>query len=146
MNKQTIEKYFSGETTTAEELELLQYFTQEEIEPELLQYQNYFQGLAALKTDAKSIIPEEDYENFTGVSKNRFYYIKRFGISFAAAASVALLVFFFTNSHKNSDFVVINGKKYTDEKHIALAFHASLENVKLDIKNIFDDLDNDLFN
>ena len=146
MTNQTIEKYFAGETNTAEETAILQYFTQEEIEPEFIQYKSYFQGLAALKTDAKFIIPEEDYENFTDAPKKHFYYIKRFGISFAAAASVALLVFFFTNSHKNSNFVVINGKKYTDEKHIALAFHASLENVKLDVKNIFDDLDNDLFN
>ena len=146
MNKETIEKYFAGETTTTEELELLQYFTTEEIAPEVAQYQNYFCGLAALKTNANLIISAEDYENFSNVPKSHFYYIKRFGISFAAAASVALFLFFFTKSHNNSDFVVINGKKYTDDKHIELAFQASLENVKLNIESIFDDLDNDLFN
>jgi hypothetical protein len=146
MTKSTIEKYFSGETTREEEIEILHYFTSEKIDSEFTQYQNYFCGLADLKKHSQFIIPEEDYENFTVSSKNHSYYIKRLGISLAVAASVALLLLFFPNLHKNNDFVVINGKKYTDEKHIALALHTSLENVKLDAKNIFDELDNDLFN
>ena len=146
MNTSTIEKYFSGETSKQEELEILQYFTSENIDPELIQYQNYFRSLANLKTHAKSIIPDEDYENFTPSLKTTQYYIKRFGIIFAVAASVALFLMFFPFIHKNNNFVVINGKKYTDEKHIELAFHTSLENVKLDVKQMFDDLDNDLFN
>ena len=146
MNKPLIEKYFSGETSKQEELEILKYFTSENIAPELIQYQNYFRSLANLKTHSKSIIPDEDYENFTPSLKTLQYYIKRFGITFAVAASVALFLMFFPFIHKNNNFVVINGKKYTDEKHIELAFHTSLENVKLDAKQMFDDLDNDLFN
>ena len=146
MNKPLIEKYFSGETSKQEELEILKYFTSENIAPELIQYQNYFRSLANLKTHSKSIIPDEDYENFTQPLKTTQYYIKRFGITFAVAASVALFLMFFPFIHKNNNFVVINGKKYTDEKHIELAFHTSLENVKLDAKQMFDDLDNDLFN
>ena len=146
MNKLKIEKYFSGETTKEEELEILQYFTSENINPELIPYQNYFCGLADLKTHAKYIIPEEEYENFTASEKNRSYYIKRVGITLAIAASVALFLLFFPLLHKNNNFVVINGKKYTDEKRIELAFHTSLENVKLDVKQIFDGLDDDLFN
>ena len=150
MNKPTIEKYFSGETSKKEELEILQYFTSENIDPELMPYRDYFCSLANLKTHAKSIIPEEDYENFTPVRARRVlpiqYYIKGFGIAFAAAASVALFLLFVPFLHKNNNFVVINGKKYTDEKQIELAFHTSLENVKLDVKQMFDDLDNDLFN
>jgi len=151
MNKPTIEKYFSGETSKQEELEILQYFTFGNIDPELIQYQNYFCSLANLKTHARSVIIDKDYENFTqyDVRARRalpLRYIKRFGIIFAVAASVALFLMFFPFIHKNNNFVVINGKKYTDEKHIELAFHTSLENVKLDAKQMFDDLDNDLFN
>ena len=144
--QQKIENYFSGNTTKEEELEILQYFTSGKIDPELIQYQNYFLGLANLKTHSQSIIPKEDYENFPNSSKNHTYYIKRFGIAFAAAASVALLVLFSPFFRKNSDFVVINGKKYTDKKHIELALNSSLENVKLNVLQIFNDFDDDLLN
>ena len=146
MNKPKIENYFSGKTTKEEELELLQYFSSKNIEPELLPYQKYFLGLADLKNHSQSIIQKEDYEDFTESPKNTAYYIKRFGITFATAASVALLVLFSPFFHKNKDYVVINGKKYTDTKHLELALHTSLENVKLDAQQIFNDLDNDLFN
>jgi len=146
MNTSKIENYFSGKTTKKEELEILQYFTSENIDPELVQYQNYFQGLAELKNNSKLIIPEEDYENYTTSSGNYFYYIKRFGVAFAIAASVALFIVFSPVLFKKSDFVVINGKKYTDEKHIEMVLHASLENVKLEMKQIFDDFEDDLLN
>lgn len=145
MKKSTIEKYFSGETTQKEEIEILQFFSAEKIDPELMQYQNYFLGLADLKANSQSIIPHEDYENYIESRKNHFYYVKRIGIPLAAAASIALFVILFPIFHTN-DFVVINGKKYTDKNHIELAFHTSLENVKLDIRQIFDDIDTDLFN
>ena len=146
MNKSTIEKYFSAETSKKEELEILQYFTSENIAPELTQYQDYFRSLAALKTNANSIIPEDNYDNVDTSAKNTTFYIKRFGVALAVAASFALFLLFFPFFHKNDNFVVINGKKYTDEKHIELAFHTSLENVKLDMKQMFDDFDDDLFN
>jgi len=144
MNTQTIEKYFSGETTKEEEIEILQYFTSENIANEFIKYKNYFQGLADLKNQSKYIIPEEAYENFTPSSKNHIYYIKRLGVTIAVAASVTLLLLFFPLLHKNNNFVVINGKKYTDKKHIELVLNRSLENVKLDVKQIFNDFDNDL--
>jgi hypothetical protein len=144
-SKLIVEKYFSGETTQEEERQLLQYFSSETIDPELIQYQNYFLGLANLKAHSHHIIPKEDYENFTEPSKNYSFYLKRLGIPLAAAASIALFVFFSLIFHKNSDFVVINGKKYTDKKHIELALTNSLENVKLDVKQLFD-FDDDLLN
>jgi len=146
MNKSKIENYFSGKTTKKEELELLQYFSSENIDPELVPYKKYFQGLAELKNYSKLIIPEEDYENFTTSSGNFIYYIKRFGVAFAVAASIALFIIFSPVLFKKNDFVVINGKKYTDEKHIEMVLHASLENVKFDMKQVFDEFDNDLFN
>jgi len=146
MNNQTIEDYFSGLTSKKEELELLQYFSSGNIDAEHVPYQKYFQGLAELKNNEKIIIPEENYENLTLYSKNNTYYIKRFGIALAVAASVALLVLFFPFLFKNTDFVVINGKKYTDEKHLEMALNCSLQNVKFDMKQIFDELDDDLFN
>jgi hypothetical protein len=146
MNRSTIEKYFSGETTREEEVKLLQYFTSKEINPEHIQYQNYFWGLAKLKDQSQCIIPKEAYEDFTLSSKNHTYYIKRFGMAMAVAASVALLLLLFPVFQRNNDFVVINGKKYTDRKHIELVLNRSLENVKLDAKQIFNDLDDNLLN
>jgi len=146
MNKLTIERYFSGNTTREEELALLHYFTSENVAPELMQYQNYFCGLANLTAHSKTIIPEEEYENFTYTQKSYAYYIKRLAIPFAAAAAIAFFVIFSPIFHNNSDFVVINGKKYTDKKHIELAFQSSLDNVKLDVKQILHDFDTDLFN
>ena len=146
MNKSTIERYFSGTTTREEELALLHYFTSENVDPELIQYQNYFCGLANLTAHSHTIIPEEEYENFIYVPKNYSYYIKRLIIPFAAAASVTLWVIFSPIFHKTGDFVVIDGKKYTDKKHIELALQTSLENVKLNAKQIFDDFDDDLLN
>ena len=141
----TIEKYFSGETTKDEEQILLQYFLSENVDPELKEYQTYFQGLAQLKHHAKVIIPEDDYENVKA-ENNITYYIKRFGIPIAVAASIALFLLFFPFLHINNNYVVINGKKYTDKKHIELAMHTSLNNVKLDVQQMFDELDTDLFN
>jgi len=109
-------------------------------------YQPYFLGLYDLKTDSQSIIPEEDYENFTPSLRNREFYLKRLGISLAVAASIALFFVFFPLMSKNDGFVVINGKKYTDKTHIELALHTSLTNVKLDVQQLFDELDNDLLN
>jgi hypothetical protein len=146
MNKSKIEKYFSGETSGEEESELLQYFSSEEIAPEHIQYQSYFLGLANLKTNSKLIIPQGEYEKVTYSSKTYTYYLKRFGVSLAVAASIALFILFLPFLHRNQNFVVINGKKYTDEKQIHLALQASLENVKIDVKQIFNELDNDLFN
>ena len=146
MNTQTIEKYFSGESTKEDETEILNYFESDTIDVELLPYQNYFKSMSALRKDSKLIIPKSDYENFTVASRNRFHYILRYGIGLAVAASVALFVIFSPFWHKNNDFVVINGKKYTDKKHIELALSVSLENVKLDVHQIFEDFDNDLFN
>jgi len=146
MNKLTIEKYFSGETTKEEETAILQYFSSAEIDTQLIQYQNYFRGLANLKNQSENIIPKEAYEDFTPSSTNHTYYIKRFGMAMAVAASFALLLLFFPSLYKSSNFVVINGKKFTDKKHIALALHTSLENVKLDAKQIFDDFDDNLLN
>jgi hypothetical protein len=143
MNTSTIEKYFSGETSVEEELQILNYFSSENIDPELAPYQNYFNGLAELKKDSKFIITEENYEDWTDPSQNH-YYIKRWGIAMAVAASVALLLLFFPSWHKNKNFVIINGEKYTDKKRIELAFQASLENVKLDVKQMFNDFDFDL--
>ena len=146
MNTQTIEKYFSGTTTREEELALLHYFNSENVAPELMQYQKYFCGLASLTAHSQTIIPEDEYESFNYTPKNYAYYIKRFIIPVAAAAAIAILVIFSPIFHNSSDFVVINGKRYTDKQHIELAFQSSLENVKLDVKQIFDDFDNDLFN
>ncbi|MCL2247363.1 MAG: hypothetical protein FWC10_09695 [Lentimicrobiaceae bacterium] len=146
MQKSTIESYFSGTTTREEEQELLRYFSSEKVDSELIQYQKYFRGLAKLTSNSHGIIPEEEYENFTSVSKNYAYYLKRLVIPAAAAASVVLFVLFSPIFNKNSSFVVINGKKYTDKKHIELVFNSSLENVKLDAKQIFDDFDVDLLN
>jgi hypothetical protein len=67
-------------------------------------------------------------------------------MAMAVAASFALLLLLFPLLHKNNDFVVINGKKYTDKKHIELVLNYSLENVKLDVKQIFDDFDDNLLN
>ena len=146
MNKSTIERYFAGTTTREEEHALLHYFSSEQVDPELIQYQKYFCGLENISAHSHTIIPEEEYEKFTYIHKNYSYYIKRYVIPFAAAASVALLLLFSPIFHKTGDFVLINGKKYTDKKHIELAFQTSLENVKLNAKQIFDDFDDDLFN
>jgi hypothetical protein len=141
MNTSQIEKYFLGETSVKEELEIIQYFTSKNIDTEFIQYQNYFRSLAELKTHSNTIIPKEIYENFTPASKNHTYYIKRWAVALAVAASVALLLLLFPSLYKSSDFVVINGKKFTDKKHIELALTASLDNVKLDVKQIFDEFD-----
>ncbi|MDR0206644.1 MAG: hypothetical protein LBI45_05250 [Bacteroidales bacterium] len=146
MNKQRIENYFSGTTTHKEELEIIHYFSSENIDSELILYQKYFLGLEELKTNIARIIPKEEYENFAPSSKNHTYSIKRWVVVMAVAASLTLLLMFFPNINSNKGYVVINGKKYTDEKHIALAFNTALENVKLDTKQIFNDYDDDLFN
>jgi len=146
MNTQIIENYFSGKTTKEDELELIHYFSSENIDSELIPHQKYFLGLAELKNNRSRIIPEEEYEFFTPSSKNHIYSIKRWGIAVAVAASLALLLMLFPKMNSNKGYVVINGKKFTDEKHIALAFNTALENVKLDTKQIFNDFDEDLFN
>jgi len=144
MTKSTIEKYFSGETSHQEEQEILQYFLSENIDPELKEYQNYFNGLSQLKVNARFIIPKENYKTFAPTAKNTTYYIKRFGIALAVAASFALLILLFPFWNKNTDFVVINGKKHTDKEHMELALHTSLDNVKLDVKQMFNNFDDDL--
>jgi len=126
-----IEKYYEGATSSAEEKELVAYFSSKNVSAELRGEQSYFQALGELKNRQ------------TADKKQIYSLIKRYSLANFArittvAASVALLVVggvYLQATPKN--YVIIDGKKYTDKEKIEQVFFTSMQNVKQNSQEIF---------
>jgi hypothetical protein len=123
---ETIDKlldlYFAGETTTAQEQELKNYFASSNIADEHKIYQQLFETFITEK--------QEKYPENLPKIKQQPYFKQRFFISLVSAAAVAasvLLAFGIFSKMYNKDFedyIIINGKRINDKQ---LAMHTAKE-------------------
>ena len=167
--KNLIEKYFAGKTSNEEEQEILQYFLSDSIDPELEQDKDYFLGLAYLKAHAKEIIPEADFtfneddtveEILRRIDKIEIYpsrrrflglrvkpaMMKRIAIALAVAASFALLIMLFPFWNTDPSFAVLCGNTYHNNKQVKGTLLASLEDVRFETEQMFNNSDNNFYN
>ncbi|MDR1879238.1 MAG: hypothetical protein LBQ64_06720 [Bacteroidales bacterium] len=138
-----LDKYFEGKTTVAEEQTLRSYFQQTEIEPELKEYASLFAAWNSLYLHGE-YLPEEPniFIQMHSVPQKRLSWL-RIGTTTAVAIAAVILFFFIQiNPKKPTDFVVIDGVSYTDKAHLNKALETSLHNVRIDIKDVLDELQN----
>ncbi len=97
-----LEKYFEATTTAAEEKQLKEYFTQEEVAPHLEQYAPMFSYFSVAK--------EERFTRQVSLKTKRYIYQ---WISVAAVAVIALGVFFGKNyqEQKEAEFAYLETRK-----------------------------------
>jgi hypothetical protein len=130
-------KFYSKDIIPEEEYADIQV-NRDEIPPEIMKY--------------ISEIGRNVAHNVSTQSKNRHFMdlqfnpkiAKRIAIPLAIAASFVLLILLFPLWNTNNNLVAINGAKYTDKALADMALHTSLNNVKLDMKQMFDNFDSDL--
>lgn len=139
-----IKYYFEGETSSKEEQLLQEYFLQEDIDGDFLQYRPLFNAIGNLAEQPELMGIDTsfiDNSNNTITTKASVFK-KHFRIAASVIAGIAAcVVLFFMTYHPLSDtFVVIDGKKYTDKAKIQTAFDASIENVRIDLEDVFSDL------
>lgn len=114
-----LSRYFEGETTCEEERELRRYFTEEEV-PEALQSYRPLFAYMAQEVNRRSL-PKKRYR-LSGI---------------AAAAAVALLlvvgggIWLTVRPHHPQNFVIIDGRQYTDISLVRAQAQAAFAQVQL---------------
>jgi len=109
-----LDLYFTGETTIAQEQELKQYFSSDNIADEHKIYQPLFESFVSEK--------QEKYPENLPKMKKQPYYTQRFFVSIVSAVAVAasvLMLFGIFSEIPSEDFIVINGKRI-DDKELAM--------------------------
>ena len=139
--KHLIDEYFEGRTSSEEEQLLRNYFAQKDIDPKLKGYQPLFAAMKTLYSQPELL--QKETLDTTSLSHNIFTRRKLLAIT-TIAASVAAVFFIVILNYKpliSKDYVIIDGVKYTDNQSIETAMNASLQNVKINMNDIFTDLD-----
>ena len=143
--KNLINEYFEGNTSSEQEKILHDYFQQEDIDEDFKQYCSLFQAWTDLAAQSdyveidSSFIEEEAI--FSIAKKSNRQKIIRISATAIAGVAACILLFFLTyHPQPTNSFVIINGVKYTDKTSVKNAFDASIENVRIDMEDVFSDL------
>ncbi len=136
--EELIDKYFEGETSCEEERSIRQFFSGKEIPEHLLTYKPMFAYFD------KEITSEQTKKRFLSRKKTLLYTLS--GIAACGIVAVAISVFFHTSGESSSEagnYVMINGKCYTDEATIKAYANASFKEVATSKDEVFSELFND---
>lgn len=133
--EELLNKYFEGETSCSEERELRRFFTQGIVPEHLEVYRPLFAFLEAEKQQAPAT---------TEAAPKRIAPLRRrilYGVSGIAAGLVLLLgvagtIRYFTAQPDN--YVIIDGKQYTDAKLIQEQALAAFQEVSFSQEELFD--------
>lgn len=132
-----LNKYFEGETTCEEERELRRFFTQEMIPEHLKEYTPLFAFFEEENKQAK--VTHTAYTSRKAILRRRMIYCT----SGVAAGLLLLLGIAGIHRHFNTmpdNYVIIDGKCYTDENLVREQAMAAFRNVSLDENELFDSL------
>ncbi len=131
-----LDKYFEGETSCEEEQWIRHYFSEEEVPEHLLCYKpmfTYFENEIAREQARNKFIPRR---------KRAIYTLS--GIAACAIIVVAVSTFLHSsNDSFKKNYVVINGKCYTDEATIKAYAKASFQEVATSKDEVLMELFND---
>ena len=135
--EELINKYFEGETTCEEERELRHFFTTDIVPEHLETYRSLFAFFdAEIKQQAK--VP--------GVNnKNSKHFVRKYVLySLSAIAASILLLFGITGIYHHTatpdNYVVIDGKQYTDASIVKEQAMAAFKDVSLSEEDVFETL------
>lgn len=124
-----LDKYFEGETSCEEERELRRFFTEEEVPEHLQTYRPLF---AYLNREATSTTEPEKPRKEPSSGKRLRFYRAFYAISGIAAGLLLLLgvaKIIFPLSGAPENYVIIDGRRYTDEKLVEAKALEALQNV-----------------
>ena len=134
-----LDKYFEGETSCEEERRLRRFFTEEQVPEHLQVYRPLFLYLNQETTSIAE--PKEKQKKLPSGKSSRFYRIS-YAISGVAAGLLLLLgaaKIIFPLSGTPEHYVVIDGKRYTDEKLVEAKALEALQNASFtdeDLSNL----------
>lgn len=123
-----LNRYFEGETSCEEERELRRFFTEEQVPESLEMYRPLF---VCLDKEVRA------HQSHLLTPKRRLYYIM------GSIAAGLLLLIGIANLWQNvwttpSDYVIINGKRYTDAKTIQEQALAAFQDVQMSQEEVLD--------
>lgn len=140
--KQLIDQYFEGSTSCAEETMLRNYFLQENIATQLIEYRALFIALEnvhyrpELFPDISPILKKDDQTKRVYFRK----YLARTAVAIGGIAASFILIFLLIQKSTPQNYVMINGEKFTNEEILMQTFDTSIKNVKIEMEDIFSDL------
>ena len=147
--EELLELYFEGQTSAEEEATLRRFFTSADVPDNLAMYKPlfaYFENeISTLKTTSKTpeitleIQPESGNKPAQQTSRKFVMWL-----SSAAACAAILVGVFFTNKQSNKctgegDYVIIDGRCYTDAKTIRSATLNTLREISEDDEDFAED-------
>ncbi len=138
-----LEKYFDGATTCAEERELRRRFAEGEVPEELLVYRPMFAYWEAEKEPVSSAYREDESHEAiaTTEEKKGVYSLRKWGYALGGIAAGLLLLLgiaglFPINATLPENYVIINGKQYTDRQLIESKALEALNNVRFSDEDV----------
>jgi hypothetical protein len=117
-----LEKYFDGATSTEEEAQLKNYFLQENLPEDMMQYRPVF---ACLQLQQAEKLPDQSFEQrfLSRVGKKHHSIVHRVAVwSSAAAACIAIAMGSIYYVERQSNYMIVNGTRINDpEKALMVA-------------------------
>ncbi|WP_418696831.1 hypothetical protein [Bacteroides sp.] len=131
-----LNKYFEGETSCEEERELRRFFTGEEVPEHLQVYRPLF---AYLDREVKA--GQEESPKMLPAKKSAFLHRTLYALSGIAAGLLLLIGIarILPLSASSENYVIIDGKRYTDEKLVEAKAMEALQNASFtdeDLSNL----------
>ena len=125
-----IEKYFNGETSTSEEMQLRQYFRSQEVADDLKPYKSLFAYIDEEANQHKMTVSRIDSKKAFSIKQKILYFITATAACIATLLSINLFNQYSQSSVvATGNFAVIDGRYYTDVQLAkSMAFEA-LRNV-----------------
>lgn len=134
-----LNKYFEGETSCKEERELRRFFTEEDVPEELQMYRPMFTCLDKEVKEYQSLSKKPDHKEI----KSGRLFPRRLYYTLGGIAAGLLIFIGITNLYQHvsvtpSDYVVINGKRYTDANTIREQALSAFKDVSMSQDEVLD--------
>jgi len=137
-------QYFEGNTSAEDEKILRDYFLQEDIDEDFRSYRPLFTAWNDLSNQPEQLKIDDSFvenqNNIYLIEKSKIRKYLRISATAIAGIAACILLFFMTyHPQPTTTFVIIDGVKYTDDAIVKNAFDASIENVRIDMEDVFSD-------
>lgn len=134
-----LNKYFEGETSCEEERELRRYFTEEEIPEHLQMYRPIFACLDKEVKEYQSLSKKSENKEM----KTRRIFPRRLYYTLGGIAAGLLMLIGIANIYRHisvtpTDYVVINGKTYTDANVVRDQALSAFQDVSMSQDEVLD--------
>lgn len=134
-----LNKYFEGETSCEEERELRLFFTEEEVPEDMQMYRPMFACLDKEVKEHQSLSKKPENKNIkSGRLFSRRLYYTLGGIAAGLLIFIGIANLYRHVSPIPSDYVVINGKRYTDANIIREQALSAFQDVSMSQDEVLD--------